>query len=117
MTGSRKIVDSLPHPAHDCLDATAEGGTMAEQPQTGPLTVVDLPDGTKAPFYVVPFDAEGACSGPRAAGDAVADAARATDVFLRRPGRTSRCWSASSGRARRWCPRTGRLRRSRPTRD
>ncbi|HST67735.1 MAG TPA: hypothetical protein VLM05_21370 [Mycobacteriales bacterium] len=55
---------------------------MADQPLTGPITTVQLQDGTTVPFYVVPFDADGACSGPRAAADAVADAAGATDVFL-----------------------------------
>jgi len=91
------IVDSVPHPGPRLPSRDAEGGTMAEQPLTGPLTVVDLPDGTKAPFYVVPFDAEGACSGPRAAGDAIADAAGATDVFLFSHG-WNNDWGAATAR-------------------
>ena len=90
---------------------------MADQPLTGPLAMVDLPDGTKAPFYVVPFDAEGACSGPRTASEAVAAAAGATDVFLFSHG-WNNDWAAATGRyydflhqysamrAQRWDPPT-----------
>jgi hypothetical protein len=70
---------------------------MAEQPLTGPITTVQLPDGTAVPFYVVPFDADGACSGPRAAADAVTDAAGATDVFLFSHG-WNNDWAAATGR-------------------
>jgi hypothetical protein len=70
---------------------------MAGQPLTGPITTIQLQDGTAVPFYVVPFDADGACSGPRAAGDAVADAAGATDVFLFSHG-WNNDWAAATGR-------------------
>lgn len=70
---------------------------MADQPLTGPLTTIVLPDGTRAPFYVVPFDADGACTGTRTAAGAVADAAGATDVFLFSHG-WNNDWSAATGR-------------------
>ncbi|HEY6746750.1 MAG TPA: hypothetical protein VI357_13650 [Mycobacteriales bacterium] len=90
---------------------------MADQPLTGPITTIQLEDGTAVPFYVVPFDADGACSGPRAAADAVADAAGATDVFLFSHG-WNNDWAAATGRyydflhaysavrAQRWNPPT-----------
>ena len=70
---------------------------MADQPLTGPITTVRLEDGTAVPFYVVPFDADGACTGPRAAAAAVADAAGATDVFLFSHG-WNNDWAAATGR-------------------
>jgi hypothetical protein len=70
---------------------------MAGQPLTGPMTTIQLQDGTAVPFYVVPFDADGTCSGPRAAADAVADAAGATDVFLFSHG-WNNDWAAAIGR-------------------
>jgi hypothetical protein len=90
---------------------------MADRPLTGPITTVQLEDGTAVPFYVVPFDADGACSGPRAAADAVTDAAGATDVFLFSHG-WNNDWAAATGRyydflhaysavrAQRWNPPT-----------
>lgn len=70
---------------------------MADQPLTGPITTLALADGTAVPCYVVPFDADGACSGPRAAAGAVADAAGATDVFLFSHG-WNNDWAAATGR-------------------
>ena len=90
---------------------------MADQPLTGPITTVQLQDGTAVPFYVVTYDADGACSGPRAAADAVADAAGATDVFLFSHG-WNNDWKAATARyydflhqysalrAQRWDPPT-----------
>src|SRR5215218_3282416 len=90
---------------------------MTDQPLTGPLSRIPLPDGTQVPFYVVPFDADGTCTGPRAAADAVAEAAGATDVFLFSHG-WNNDWAAATGRyheflqaysalrAQRWNPAT-----------
>jgi hypothetical protein len=66
-------------------------------PLTGPLSAVRLPDGSTAPFYVVPFDADGVCTGPRTAGEAVEAAAGATDVFLFSHG-WNNDWGAATGR-------------------
>jgi hypothetical protein len=66
-------------------------------PLTGPLSVVRLPDGSTAPFYVVPFDADGVCTGPRTAGEAVDAAAGATDVFLFSHG-WNNDWGTATGR-------------------
>ena len=55
---------------------------MGDSPIVGPIRVVDGPDGTKAPFYVVPFDKDGTCVGPRTRDLLVADAKDATDIFL-----------------------------------
>ena len=76
---------------------SAPGDVMAGQPLTGPMTTIQLPDGTAVPFYVVPFDADGACSGPQAAAGAVTDAAGATDVFLFSHG-WNNDWAAAIGR-------------------
>jgi hypothetical protein len=66
-------------------------------PLTGPLSAVRLPDGSTAPFFVVPFDADGVCTGPRTAGDAVDAAAGATDVFLFSHG-WNNDWGTATGR-------------------
>lgn len=67
------------------------------QPLTGPLSAVRLADGSTAPFYVVPFDADGVCTGPRTAGEAVGAAAGATDVFLFSHG-WNNDWGTATGR-------------------
>lgn len=90
---------------------------MADQPLTGPLATLQLQDGTLVPFYVVPFDDNGTCSGPRTADDAVAAAGSATDVFLFSHG-WNNDWAAATGgyydflreysamRAQQWEPST-----------
>jgi len=44
--------------------------------------VVGGPGGTQAPFYVLPFDKQGVCTGPETLGRLVAQLSDATDVFL-----------------------------------
>lgn len=50
----------------------------------GPYKWVTLLDGTQAPWYLIPFDAEGSCEGPATQAALVDDCAtkRYTDVFL-----------------------------------
>lgn len=48
----------------------------------GPLKVLHTDDGLPVPFYVIPFDAAGSCTGPETLDDLVKRAADATDVFM-----------------------------------
>ncbi|MBB3753738.1 hypothetical protein FHT44_006260 [Mycolicibacterium sp. BK634] len=51
-------------------------------PLEGPTRVVDGPGNTRAPFYVIPFDKEGTCVGPRTRQRLLGDATTASDIFL-----------------------------------
>ena len=51
-------------------------------PIEGPVRMVDGPDHTHAPFYVIPFDKDGTCVGPRTRDRLVDDAKAASDIFL-----------------------------------
>ncbi len=70
---------------------------MADSLIEGPLMIVHLEDGTPVPFYVVPFDKDGLCSGPRTADDAVRAAGAATDLFLFSHG-WNNDWATATGR-------------------
>ena len=48
----------------------------------GPLKTLTGPDGGTVPFYVIPFDKNGVCTGPRSLDRLVDAAQNATDVFL-----------------------------------
>lgn len=58
---------------------------MAGQvPIVGPYRQIDLPDGGRAPFYVIPFDKDGACTAPRTRAALISELAanRPSHVFL-----------------------------------
>lgn len=55
---------------------------MSTQPIEGPVREVEGPNDIQAPFYVIPFDKDGTCVGPRTRDRLVEDAKPATDIFL-----------------------------------
>jgi hypothetical protein len=55
---------------------------VSSQPIEGPVRTVEGPNEITAPFYVIPFDKQGTCIGPRTRDRLVEDAKNATDIFL-----------------------------------
>jgi len=82
---------------------------MAETLQ-GPWTTLTGPGGEAVPFYVVPFDKAGTCTGPRTLDDLEAAAADATDVFLFSHG-WNNDWEAATSRYLRFVDEFATLRR------
>ncbi len=73
---------------------------MADRLAPGaPYRIIDLGNGQTAPFYVIPFDKDGACTGPLTARNLVAAVARdrPTDVFLFSHG-WNNDWKAATSR-------------------
>ncbi len=65
--------------------------------------------GTDRPYRVVPFDKNGACTGPRTRDEVVADAAEAADVFVFSHG-WNNDWDTANDRYRRFVAEYSRLR-------
>lgn len=73
---------------------------MADRLEPGaPYRTIDLGNGVTAPFYIVPFDRDGVCTGPLTARNLVATVAeqRPTDVFLFSHG-WNNDWKAATSR-------------------
>ncbi|HZM74908.1 MAG TPA: hypothetical protein VFC19_04230 [Candidatus Limnocylindrales bacterium] len=51
-------------------------------PVTGPWKVLSDPDGLSTPFYVIPFDRDGVCTGPNTLDHLVEASTNCTDVFV-----------------------------------
>jgi hypothetical protein len=65
--------------------AIVQKGRLSDAPPiAGPYREIELPGGASIPFYVIPFDEEGICSGPVTRAHLISElSARApTDVFL-----------------------------------
>jgi pimeloyl-ACP methyl ester carboxylesterase len=78
----------------------------------GPWRTLTTDDGESVPFYVIPFDKAGACTGPRSLDDLVADAADATDVFCFAHG-WNNDWPAATARYLRFVDQYVATRRAR----
>ncbi|MFJ1704887.1 hypothetical protein [Kitasatospora sp. NPDC088346] len=92
---------------------------MAHAPEVVPWRSDVGGDGTDTAAYIVPFDRDGTCTGPRTADAVVAGSARATDVFLFSHG-WNNDWAAATGRYDAFIHHYLDLRRqwwSRPDRD
>jgi hypothetical protein len=63
----------------------------------GPVRVVGGPGGTEAPFFVLPFDKQGVCTGPATLSRLVAELSDATDVFVFAHG-WNNDWAAATRR-------------------
>lgn len=62
--------------------ARPSGGPVMADTIRGPLRMLPGEGGPPVPFYVVPFDKAGSCTGPRTRDHLLGAAADATDVFL-----------------------------------
>lgn len=63
----------------------------------GPFRVVQAPDGMAVPYYIVPFDKSGTCTGPKTRADLLAHLDDVTDVFVFSHG-WNNDWSAATER-------------------
>jgi hypothetical protein len=63
---------------------TAEGGVMVDRLPLGPYRVVRTVEGIEVPWYIVPFDEEGRCTGPQTRAELVKRAGREgySDIVL-----------------------------------
>ncbi len=77
---------------------------------TGPWKTLARPDGD-IPFYVVPFDKAGTCTGPRTQDELVKVTAESTDVFLFSHG-WNNDWKAATGRYERFIDAFRQVRRA-----
>lgn len=85
----------------------------------GPWRTLTGPGGEATPFYVIPFDKAGTCTGPRTLDDLVTAAADATDVFVFSHG-WNNDWKAATSRYLRFVDQYVALRRAQwdpPDRD
>ncbi|MEM7048168.1 MAG: hypothetical protein AAF604_00845 [Acidobacteriota bacterium] len=84
---------------------------MTQTPLAGPLEVLELGDGTTAPFYVVPFDKAGVPTGPRTLRHliAAAESGEFSDLFLFSHG-WNNDWPTSLARYRAFFSQFQRLR-------
>lgn len=69
---------------------------MSDMQQSRPWKTLSV-DGALVPFYIVPYDKNGICSGPSAADEVVASSKRATDVFIFAHG-WNNDWAAATTR-------------------
>lgn len=77
----------------------------------GPWETINGPSGEAVPFYIVPFDRAGTCTGPLTLDDLVAAAAKATDVFIFSHG-WNNDWNAATSRYLRFIEQYVALRRT-----
>lgn len=63
----------------------------------GPYRTFQTPEGVAFPYYIIPFDKDGRCEGPRTFDHLIANAAGQSDIFLFSHG-WNNDWSAASAR-------------------
>ncbi|WP_157546757.1 alpha/beta hydrolase [Hamadaea tsunoensis] len=82
----------------------------AQRMPTGPYLLVPLPEGGSAPFYVLPFDRDGVCTGPLTREDLLDRVASptVTDIFLFSHG-WNNDWATAMGRYRSFIAGFGQL--------
>ncbi len=55
---------------------------MSDRLQEGPYRWIALPDGSKLPYYIIPFDKKGRCEGPQTLNHLLNGCADRSDVYL-----------------------------------
>jgi hypothetical protein len=63
----------------------------------GPYRVLTTPEGTEFPYYIVPFDKDGQCEGPKTRDHLITNAPGCTDIFLFSHG-WNNDWTAATDR-------------------
>jgi hypothetical protein len=74
-----------------------EGRFLTTQLPVGPYRTLTTPEGAAFPYYIMPFDADGVCTGPQTRAHLLANLAGVTDIFLFSHG-WNNDWSAATQR-------------------
>src|SRR5580658_9109251 len=72
---------------------------MNHASQIGPYRILELPNGVRAPWYIIPFDKRGLCEAPQSLDDLIATAGTGhySDIYLFSHG-WNNDWAAASTR-------------------
>lgn len=70
---------------------------MSSNPSAGPYRLIESVEGQPVPYYVVPFDADGLCTGPQTRQHLVDAASGYSDIFLFSHG-WNNDWTTATGR-------------------
>jgi hypothetical protein len=70
---------------------------MPPQLPVGPYRSLQTPEGQSFPYYIIPFDKNGACEGPRTRQHLIDSAANYTDIYLFSHG-WNNDWTVATGR-------------------